>query len=244
MVRVRGQDGGESRDKPQVVPIGMSRVLKSQVYEILREMVGNMDIYSTPEPPRLDERKLADELGVSRTPVREALIRLEKEGLVEIIPRRGMRVVPISTEDMREIYEVITCLEAKAAERLASRKPSAEELAPMIEAQEAMEDALDRGDLDAWAAADERFHRHLLELSGNRRLAQMAFAVFGQIHRARMVTLRMRPLSRQSNKDHRALIEAALAGDAETAYRVHYEHRRQAMEQLTDILKRHNLSQL
>ena len=208
--------------------------------EIKQRILGNL------YPPGLQvlEQDLAHQLGVSRTPVREALIRLEKEGLVEIIPRRGMRVVPISTEDMREIYEVITCLEAKAAERLAGRKPSADELAPMIEAQEAIEAALDRGDLDAWAAADERFHRRLLELSGNRRLAQMAFAVFDQIHRARMVTLRMRPLPRQSNKDHRALIEAALRGDAETAYRVHYEHRRQAMELLTDILKRYNLSQL
>ena len=74
------------------------------------------------------EHELAARLGMSRTPVREALIRLEREGLIEIVPRKGMRVVPISTEDMREIYEVITALEARAAERLAERRPSRDDL--------------------------------------------------------------------------------------------------------------------
>ena len=208
--------------------------------EIKRRILGNF------YPPGLQvlEQDLAQQLGVSRTPVREALIRLEREGLIEIVPRKGMRVVPISTADMREIYEVITALEARAAERLAERKPSKDDLAPMIEALETMEASLAEGDLDAWAEADERFHRALLVLSGNRRLMQMALTVFDQIHRARMVTLRMRPLPRRSNDDHKALIKAVLAGDAKRAYAIHHEHRRRAMELLTDILKRYNLEQV
>ena len=183
-------------------------------------------------------------LGMSRTPVREAMIRLEREGLIEILPRRGMRVVPISPGDMRDIYEVLTCLEARAAERLAEQKPSRAELAPMIAAQEDMERALAGGDLDAWAEADERFHRLLLELSGNRRLCNMALTVFDQVHRARMITLRMRPPPRQSNEDHRALIDAVLAGDGRKAYQVHHRHRTRAMRLLTDILARYNLQEL
>ena len=190
------------------------------------------------------EQTLALQLKMSRTPVREALIRLEREGLVEIVPRRGMRVVPISPADMREIYEVITCLEARAAERLAERKPTRAEIQPMIDDVETMERALAEKDLDAWAKADERFHGHLLEFCGNRRLAQMAGTIADQAHRARMVTLRMRPLPVRSNRDHRKLIEAVLAGDAKRAYKVHYGHRRRAMELLTDILRRYNLSRL
>ncbi|MCG8595221.1 MAG: GntR family transcriptional regulator [Kiloniellales bacterium] len=197
-------------------------------------------------PPSLQvlEQDLALQLGMSRTPVREALIRLEKEGLVEILPRRGMRVVPIAPEDMRDIYEVLTCLEARAAERLAERRPPKAELVPLIAAVELMETSLDQDDLDTWAQADEDFHRLLLELCGNRRLATMAMTVFDLVHRARMVTLRMRPLPKKSSRDHRALIEAILAGESRRAYELHYQHRHQAMRLLTEILKRYNLQEL
>ncbi len=208
--------------------------------EIKSRIMGNL------YPPNLQmlEQDLALQLGMSRTPVREALIRLEKEGLVEILPRRGMRVVPIAPEDMRDIYEVLTSLEARAAERLAERRPSKADLAPMIAAVEQMETSLDQGDLDAWAQADEDFHRLLLELCGNRRLATMAMTVFDLVHRARMVTLKMRPLPKKSSRDHRALIEALLAGESRRAYELHYQHRHQAMQLLTDILERYNLQEL
>ncbi len=208
--------------------------------EIKRRIIGNL------YPPNLQvlEQELAVQLGMSRTPVREALIRLEREGLVEILPRRGMRVVPISPDDMKEIYEVLTCLEAWAAGQLAARKPSKTELGPLIAAQENMERALEEGELDAWAEADERFHRLLLELSGNRRLAAMALTLFDQVHRARMVTLRMRPLPHQSNKDHRAVVEAVLQGDSQKAYDLHAQHRRKALLLLTEILAHYRLSEL
>lgn len=208
--------------------------------EIKRRILGNF------YPPNLQvlEQDLAHQLGVSRTPVREALIRLEREGLVEILPRRGMRVVPISPADMREIYEVLTCLESWAAGALAERRPSEAEIRPLAEAVEEMELALSEGSLDAWAEADERFHRLLLELAGNGRLTRMALTVFDQVHRARMATLRMRPLPLRSNKDHRAVVEAILAGDSRLAYDLHRRHREDAMALLTEILARYDLSEL
>ena len=217
-----------------------SSLVERAYHEIKRRILDNT------YPPNLQvlEQELAQNLGMSRTPVREALIRLEKEGLAEIVPRRGMRVVPISPEDMREIYEVITCLEARAAERLAVRKPSRRDIQVMVDDVEAMERALEDDDLEAWAAADQSFHRHLLELCGNRRLAQLAGAVAEQAHRARMVTLHMRPPPVRSNEDHRALIEAVLAGDARQAHDIHQGHRQRAMQLLTEILQRNNLSQL
>lgn len=208
--------------------------------EIKQRIMGNF----YPPNLRVLEQDLARQLGVSRTPVREALIRLENEGLVEVQPRRGMQVVPISPDDMRDVYEVLMCLESRAAERLAERRPSAKELEPLTGAVEDMERALETGDLDAWAESDERFHRLLLELAGNSRLAAMALTVFDQVHRARMVTLRIRPLPRQSNQDHRALVEAILQGDGQKAAEIHREHRHRAMLLLTDLLKRYNLSEL
>jgi len=184
------------------------------------------------------EQDLAATLGTSRTPVREALVRLEQEGLVEILPRHGMRVLSISPEDMAEIYEVLTALEARAAERLAERKPTPSQVAPLTRALERMEAALEAGNLKAWARADDRFHRQLMVLAGNRRLAEMARTVFDQAHRARMATLHLRPWPRQSNKDHRALLRAILKGDGRKAREIHSRHRQRVETMLLAQLER------
>lgn len=203
--------------------------------EIKRRIMGN-----TLRPgQQVLEQDLAATLGTSRTPVREALIRLEHEGLVEILPRHGMRVLPISPEDMAEIYEVLTALEARAAERLAERKPTPDQVAPLTRALERMEAALEAGNLKAWARADDRFHRHLVALAGNRRLAEMALTVFDQAQRTRMATLHLRPWPRQSNRDHRALLRAILKGDGRKAREIHVRHRQRAMKMLLALLERH-----
>ena len=94
------------------------------------------------------EMDVATELNMSRTPVREAMIRLQREGLLEVIPRHGMRVLPVSPGDMRELYQVLTALECMAAELLALRKPGREELMPLIAATTAMDEALKAVDAD------------------------------------------------------------------------------------------------
>lgn len=190
------------------------------------------------------ENEVAEDLGMSRTPVREALIRLKHEGLVELIPRRGLRVVPVLADDMKEIYDVLTSLESMAAELLAKRKPGAATLEPMKEATRDMEVALKNDDLDAWAAADEKFHRALIDLCGNRRLANMANTVRDQGYRARMVTLRLREKPSASVDEHEQVLRAIENGDWETARDVHYHHRRRASEELTEILEKYRLPQL
>lgn len=190
------------------------------------------------------EHEVADDLGMSRTPVREALIRLKHEGLVELIPRRGLRVVPVLAEDMQEIYDVLTSLESMAAELLAKQKPDANTLKPMRDATHAMEVALENDDLDAWAEADEKFHRALIDLCGNGRLAQMANTVRDQGHRARMVTLRLREKPLASADEHEQVLRAIENGDWQTARDVHYNHRRRASEELTEILEKFRLPQL
>ncbi len=190
------------------------------------------------------EQSLATELGISRTPVREALIRLHKEGLVEVIPRHGMRVLPISPTDMKEIYEILSALESMAAELLATRKPADAELAPLERASRDMERALRADDLDAWAEADERFHRQLIELAGNHLLAQAVLNFWDRAHRVRRLTLRLRPKPVDSTREHTALVERIRAGDPKGANEVNRAHRERASRELLAILERYRLQHL
>lgn len=190
------------------------------------------------------EQEVALQLGMSRTPVREALIRLGKEGLVEVIPRRGMRVLPVSPNDMREIYEILTALESMAAELLAARKPSNAELKPLVTATQAMEKALAKGDLDAWAAADELFHQRLIVMAGNKMLSDAVMSYWDRAHRARMFTLRLRPTPVNSTQEHMALVERLQAGDAPGAAAVNRQHRQRASRELLAIFEKFRLLQM
>jgi DNA-binding GntR family transcriptional regulator len=197
-------------------------------------------------PPghRMLEQEVALALGMSRTPVREALARLQNDGLVEVIPRHGMRVLPVSPTDMREIYEILTALECMAAEILARRRPDAAALAPLLQATTDMDTALQADDLDAWAAADERFHAGLIELAGNRQLAATVWTYWDRAHRARLFSLKLRPKPMNSTREHHDLVERLLAGDAAGAAAVNRSHRERASRELLAIFERYKLAQM
>ena len=190
------------------------------------------------------EQALALELGMSRTPVREAGIRLANEGLVEVVPRHGIRVLPVSPSDMREIYEILSSLESAAAELVARSRPSAGALAPLERASRDMEMALKREDLDAWAEADERFHRQLVQMCGNAKLAAIVANFWDRAHRARMVTLRLRPRPVHSTREHLAIVAAIRKGDAGRAGALFRAHRERASKELSELLQLHRLNQL
>ncbi len=213
----------------------------NRAYEIIKDRILN-DEY----PPGYQalEAELADTLGMSRTPIREAMVRLANEGLIEIIPRQGMRVIPLSAADMKEIYEILTALETMAVDLIARRGLSESDLVPLEKTLTEMDQALGQEDLDSWAAADSRFHFSLLELCGNRRLAAMAQQVSDQAHRARMITLRLRPKPVKSNAEHRAVLDAIRRGDWKAAWQIHYDHRKRAAEVLLDLLDHYRLTQL
>jgi DNA-binding GntR family transcriptional regulator len=210
-------------------------------YQRLRAMI--LDNALPPGAQRL-EAELALELGLSRTPVREAMLRLQQDGLVSVTPRHGMRVAPISPADMRDIYDVLESLEPKAAELLARRNLPEADLAPLLFACDAMEQAIAQQDRAAWALADEGFHRGLAELCGNRRLAAMVMQVWDQSHRARMFTLNMRPLPERSTAEHRATLQAIRAGDAEEARETYRRHRQRGGAELIALIERSGLAWL
>lgn len=199
---------------------------------------------SLPFGSQLLELEAAEMLNVSRTPVREAMVRLKQEGMIELRPRHGMRVLPVSAGDMREIYDVLTALEGKAAELVAVRQPGDDELKGLWDAVADMDRSLESDDLTGWAKADERFHALLVDLAGNARLKAMVGHLWDQAHRARMATLRLRPRPEASNREHRALVEAIAGGDADQARRIHEAHRRNAGRLLVSILEDMGGSQL
>jgi DNA-binding GntR family transcriptional regulator len=190
------------------------------------------------------EQELALELGMSRTPVREACLRLASEGLVKVVPRHGMRVLPVSPSDMREIYEILGSLESLAAELVAKARPSAVELAPLEKASRDMQKAVKRDDLEAWAEADERFHRQLMQMCGNARLATIVFNYWDRAHRARMVTLRLRPRPVNSTREHLAIVQAIRRGDGAVAGALFRAHRERAGRELTELLQHHRMSHI
>ena len=157
------------------------------------------------------EPDLALLLSISRTPLREALSRLAQDGLIEMVPRRGMQVLPISAQDMSKLYAVIGALEGLACERVVARQLARSEFKPLLASTRDMEKALKADDLPGWAKADGIFHASLVELADNEFLASAINRYWDQLYRVRMFTLHLRPRPEQSTREHREMVEAMLA---------------------------------
>lgn len=190
------------------------------------------------------EPEIALRFGMSRTPVREALIRLESEGLVKLIPRRGARVLPVNVNDMKEIYEILSSLEPDVAASVAAQKPTAAELRPLEKAASDMEKAIAEENLDAWADADDRFHDHMLDLHGNRRLREIVLALKFQVYRTRIVTLRLRNKPLKSNDEHREILDHIRNGDTDAAREAFRAHRQRAARELISCLEKFKITHL
>jgi DNA-binding GntR family transcriptional regulator len=192
------------------------------------------------------EQEIATRLGMSRTPVHEALIRLQEEGLIAIRAKRGVVVCALTPDDMREVYDVVMALEAKAAELIAT-KPLAERQTAIgiLERFNAdMRSALLDDDLDLWARGDDGFHRALVEQSGNRRLSRLSGNILDQSHRARMITLKLRSKPDRSVDEHAAIIAAIKAGDAARAAQGVQSHRTSARDELIPLLAKFGMTTL
>lgn len=172
---------------------------------------------------RLEEEILAVRYGVSRTPIREALRELAARGLVEIRPRRGAIVRPVTAADLAEMFEAMSEIEASCA-RLAARRASAADLAHLEEAQHEGRRAAEGGDGEAYAKANERFHVHLYEASHNRFLAAETRRLYQRLEPYRRLLFRSDERRAASLREHDAIIQALKARDeaaAEAQIRAH-----------------------
>ena len=197
---------------------------RDKVYEALKEAIINMDIYSSPEPRWIDERLISEQLGVSRTPVREALAMLAQEGFVTSVPRKGTVVV---RKTMREIVEAIqawAALESMAA-RLITLNASDEEIAELRKLFVFFDETHKPSQhLTEYSRANINFHQALIRLSGSNLLVSMTQNLIQHVRGIRQITIGYDDRINQSIIDHLAIIEAIERRETENAERLSREH--------------------
>lgn len=208
--------------------------LVDQVYHDIQNRILN-NVWGTGH--RALEQELAEELGVSRTPVREALARLQRDGLVKVIPRHGMMVLPISLKDIQEIHDILTSLEGLAVEQAASRNLTARDFGTLEKTIRQMDAAHERSDIKAWAQADELFHCTLVELSGNRILTEVVDNFWCRAQRARLTMLSLRTSTEESTKEHTRLVDAIRSGNGPLAREILESHRKRGIKDLTKLME-------
>ena len=205
-------------------PLNVNVVLKDKVYDALKAAILEMDIYADEEAPKLDERRLAEDLGVSRTPIREALSRLEQEGLVQNIPRRGAFVVRKSKEEILEMVCVWSALEGLAA-RMATMRASDEEIAKLRELFATFKDSEGvSAHIDEYSEKNVTFHQAIIKLSKCNLLVDIAEGLFMHMHPIRSRTIREGQRVKNSIIDHIHIIEALEKRDGDLAERYVREH--------------------
>ena len=191
-----------------IVPLTPAKALKTQVYEALKEIIGRMDIYSNPEPLRLDERALGEQLGVSRTPVREAISRLEQEGLVRTIARRGAFVVRKTKDEIIDMIDAWAALESMAA-RLATSRASDQEIASLRKNFTNFDDSAEaKAHIDEYSETNIDFHQTIIRLGKSPLIREMSDQLFFHMRAIRVSTIKERDRVSRSVIDHIRIIEA------------------------------------
>ena len=219
---VRPRDAG-SVSRPRLEPIDTSFSFKNKAYAALKAVITDMDVYGSREEIRLDERSLAEEFGISRTPVREAMAQLEREGFVRSVPRRGVYVV---RKTKREVIELITAwaaLESMAA-RLITENARDEEIASLRRVFAAFDNGELRAHLDEYSEANIEFHQTLVRLSRNSVLINLAENLFTHMRMIRRKTIGEKDRVDRSIRDHMHIIEALEARDTLHAEKLVRDH--------------------
>ena len=183
------------------------------------------------------ENEVAKLLDMSRTPIREALIKLEEERLVAVRPRRGFTVLEQSIEDLVEIYEVFSTLEVRAARLAALGDNDPAALDRLVGLVDEMERATAMEDVAHWSHLDDTFHAGIVALCGNSRLQATLRSYWDEQYRVRMAIVPLRPLPTQSDLEHRAIVAAIRERDADRAEALHRRHRERADEQALRLLR-------
>jgi DNA-binding GntR family transcriptional regulator len=192
-------------------------------YEALRHAILAMDVYQSDADLRLDEKTLAANLGVSRTPVREALARLEHEGLVRIVPRRGIYIVRKSKAEIIEMITVWAALEGLAARRVCERATD-EEIDSLRALHSAWEDGEVRSRLSEYSADNLRFHQRIIELGHSSLIESMAKGLLVHVRAIRGRTIGENDRPERSVAEHGRIVDALEARDPELAERLVRDH--------------------
>ncbi|CCO08603.1 GntR family transcriptional regulator [Desulfotomaculum varum] len=221
--------------EPRLVPIKLDayKPLREIVFETLREAI----ISGKLEPgERLMEIQLAEEMGVSRTPVREAIRKLELEGFVVMIPRKGAYVAGISLKDITDVFEVRAALEALAA-GLAAERATEEEIEQLERSLLAYSEQTNKQDINGIVESDTDFHDLLYKASRNERLQQIITHLREIIQRVRTVSLSQPGRSKDAVEEHRQIVDAIADRNIELAQNLAREHIYNAENSMLNSLK-------
>ena len=213
----------EAAPRVAVEPIGSPESFKSRAYAALRDAIVSMDVYRSRDDIRLDERKLAQDFGISRTPVREAMAQLESEGFVRSVPRRGIYVV---RKTKREVIELITAwaaLESMAA-RLTTQVATDEAIADLRKMFTTFVNGKLRAHLDEYSDVNIEFHQTIIRLSRNAVLIDLAENLFTHMRMIRRKTIGEKDRADKSIRDHMNIIEAIEARDIDRAEKLVRDH--------------------
>ena len=206
-----------------IKPIDEGFSLKVKIYEALKDAIMNMNIYDDDTELRLDERRLSEQFGISRTPLREALARLDQEGLVKIVPRRGIYIVRKSKEEILEMITVWAALESMAA-RLITQNASDKEIASLRGLLATFDGDAVQARIDEYSDTNILFHQAILAMSKCNLLNQMAQGLFMHVRAIRARTISEKDRANRSIVDHTHIIEALEARDTDLAERLVREH--------------------
>lgn len=196
-----------------------------------------------PPGSRLTEQELVSMLGVSRTPLREALLVLDAEGFINVLPRKGAVVSPITQEDVEEIYGAKGILEAAAAQ-MACEKISYETISALSELTDKMEAVInnDATEYRTLLTLNAEFHQLLSDAGGNKRISQFIRNLRSQTLRYNYIYLSLRSRTKESITEHRHMIEALKHRDTTRIGQLIQDHNAAACRTLCEFIQQHTLT--
>lgn len=226
----------------KLTPIRANFTLKDHVYDMLREAISQMDIYAEDADLRLDERWLAEQLGISRTPLREAIARLERDGLVTVVARKGVYVQRKTLAEILEMIIAWAALESMAA-RLATENASDTEIASLRRIGARYNENELEYHIPEYSDDNIRFHQRILEISKCALLKDMADGLFLHMHAVRLRAMGEENRVKRSVVDHAGIVEALESRDPELAERRVRDHTMQLYEHVRRTWTRLELNQ-
>jgi len=206
----------ETASRVVLAPLGDTSTFADRAYTVLKDTIVSLNVYEQPGDVRLDERQLASDLGISRTPVREAMAQLEREGFVRSVPRRGIYVVRKTKSEVIEMITAWAALESMAA-RLFTGHASDEQIATLREMFATFQDGVLRAHLDEYSETNIVFHQAIIRMSGNSVLISLAENLFTHMRMIRRKTIVEKDRVERSIRDHMNIIEALEARDTARA---------------------------
>ena len=207
-----------------IVRIAPETSFKNKAYEALKDAILKMDIYATPEPVMLDERALSERLGVSRTPIREAIAMLEQDGFVKTVPRRGIMVVRRTKNEIVDMIRAWAALESMAARLIttAARKKDISALRDFF--KDFGNDRLPQDHVEEYSKANIAFHQALISLSESPVLVDMTNDILLHVRGYRQLTIGRTERIAASLPEHLAIIEALEERNTELAEKRARDH--------------------